>query len=137
MENSRKLSACFKRNTSNKTLFFWNHYKNPNKRRKIEFSKNVKETKFRENFDFRRLCVSLNIISVSLFFTPRQDFLINLISIYQGVTPHFLLSGGTWGSLALSVVMWMSCLRRLPQRTYPHNCSWASCQYPKINCRQK
>ena len=42
-------------------FYFYLHfvsYENPNKRRKIEFSKHGK-TRFQENFDFRVLCVSL------------------------------------------------------------------------------
>ena len=39
---AKKNNAHFKRGNSNKILFLRNPYKNPNERKKIEFSKNVK-----------------------------------------------------------------------------------------------
>ena len=36
------IKGNFKRENSSKIWYLWNHYENPNKTRKIEFSKNVK-----------------------------------------------------------------------------------------------
>ena len=46
MESNKKVRSHFKRSNSKITLILWNPKKNPNKRKKIAFFKNVKKPDF-------------------------------------------------------------------------------------------